>query len=77
MTPSPGSPAYYTVVSAQAGLRALNYGPIQVDGYFGPQTRRAVVSFQNRKGLTTDGTIGPETWRALHSWSLYYTGNCP
>lgn len=42
------------------GLRA---GP--VDGQFGPQTQRAVIQFQQKKGLDVDGIVGPNTWAAL------------
>jgi hypothetical protein len=38
---------------------------IAVDGDFGPETRRAVVSFQWGNGLYPDGIAGPLTWRAL------------
>lgn len=38
---------------------------IQVDGVFGPNTREAVVAFQNYSGLTPDGIVGRDTWNAL------------
>lgn len=34
-------------------------------GVFGEATRRAVVAFQDSKGLTPDGIVGPQTWSAL------------
>ena len=38
---------------------------LDVDGNFGPQTRTAVVAFQNQSGLDADGIVGPLTWSAL------------
>src|SRR3954470_16709670 len=36
-----------------------------VDGIFGRGTRRAVVRFQRRHGLTADGVVGPTTWAVV------------
>jgi hypothetical protein len=49
----------------QETLRALGYHPGPVDGRFGLGTERAVVAFQNDKGLTPNGFADPETWKAL------------
>ncbi len=38
---------------------------VDADGIFGPQTRIAVVAFQNQNGLAADGIVGPQTWSAL------------
>lgn len=38
---------------------------VSVDGNFGPQTERAVIAFQIKKGLTADGLVGPKTWKEL------------
>lgn len=35
------------------------------DGYFGPNTKRAVKRFQSRNGLTPDGVAGPNTYAKL------------
>ena len=40
--------------------------PIPVTGYFGPQTRDAVLAFQSSRGLTADGIVGAQTWDALY-----------
>jgi peptidoglycan hydrolase-like protein with peptidoglycan-binding domain len=38
---------------------------VRADGQFGPNTEKAVESFQRRKGLNVDGKVGPQTWAAL------------
>jgi hypothetical protein len=43
--------------------RKLHVKP--VSGYFGQETRRAVVHFQRSRGLKADGVAGPATLRAL------------
>ncbi len=40
---------------------------LTIDGDFGPNTKSAVISFQNSKGLTADGIVGTQTWLALVS----------
>ncbi|MGH8875383.1 MAG: peptidoglycan-binding domain-containing protein, partial [Acidimicrobiia bacterium] len=35
-------------------------------GEFGPTTLRAVIAFQQARGLAPDGIVGPDTWRALY-----------
>ena len=37
-----------------------------VNGFFDGTTSNAVISFQNREGLTADGVAGPETLRRLN-----------
>lgn len=49
----------------QRRLAALGFGPIDVDGVFGPQTDAAVRRLQQAKGLTVDGVVGPQTRAAL------------
>jgi LysM repeat protein len=36
-----------------------------IDGYFGPETKAAVRTFQRRAGLAVDGIAGPQTLAAL------------
>ncbi len=37
----------------------------QIDGIFGPVTKKAVEEFQQSENLTVDGIVGPVTWGAL------------
>ncbi len=38
---------------------------IPVTGYFGPQTRDAVIAVQNAFGLNPNGAVGPITWNTI------------
>ena len=49
------------VAGLQVALRAHGLYPGAIDGIAGPQTRRAVRSFQRRHGLVVDGVAGPRT----------------
>jgi hypothetical protein len=49
----------------QVALRAWGVYFGAIDGIAGPQTRRAVRTFQARRGLVVDGVPGPATRRAL------------
>jgi soluble lytic murein transglycosylase-like protein len=51
----------------QVGLRAHGLDPGPVDGVHGPQTRRALLSFQRKRGLVCDGKLDRKTRRALGS----------
>lgn len=53
------------VLKAQAMLSRLGYEPGSVDGLLGPQTRRAIISFQNRNRLLRDGEVTPNLLSAL------------
>jgi len=65
-----------TATAASTGLlRVGSRGPevsriqsqlgIAADGVFGPVTKAAVISFQQRNGLLVDGIVGPQTRGAL------------
>ena len=41
------------------------YADLAVDGLFGAQTHRAVVTFQQRSRLAVDGVVGPRTYEAF------------
>lgn len=41
----------------------------QVDGVYGPETAKAVETFQLREGLSVDGQVGPNTLKALRDKS--------
>lgn len=47
------------------GLCAARGAVLTIDGVFGVNTRRAVVTVQAGQGLTQDGIVGPLTWPAL------------
>ncbi len=57
----------------QAMLKGLGY-KVTADGWFGMQTKQALISFQKSNGLTADGIAGPATLRRLiakYGWSKY------
>jgi hypothetical protein len=52
------------VTAAQQALNDAG-GGLEVDGYFGPKTARALRNFQRVKGLVVDGVFGPASQKAL------------
>ncbi|HEV8249237.1 MAG TPA: peptidoglycan-binding protein [Gaiellaceae bacterium] len=61
----PATAADQKVAGLQVALKARGLYHGAIDGIEGPQTRRAVLAFQRRKGLVVDGIVGPRTRRAL------------
>jgi len=53
------------VKEVQRRLKLWGYYSGNVDGIFGSATRKAVISFQEKNGLTADGVVGKATYRAL------------
>ena len=55
------------VLDVQTRLRGQGFelGREGVDGFFGPHTEIAVLSFQQERGLLADGRVGANTWREL------------
>lgn len=54
-----------SVPEIQIGLNALGFGPLDVDGDYGPKTWAAVRSFQRAYGLKDDGIWGPRSSQAF------------
>jgi peptidoglycan hydrolase-like protein with peptidoglycan-binding domain len=66
-TVAPESP---TRKDIQAALKTANFYQGDVDGKFGPRTKKAVEDFQAANDLKPDGKVGPNTWEKLKK---YYT----
>lgn len=56
---------FVRVVDLQVALRETNNDPKAIDGYWGPNTKSALLQYQLVAGLDRDGVAGPNTWRAL------------
>ena len=54
------------VMEVQSRLRAYGYLDVDhLDGWYGPDTERALYEFQKDHNLAKDPNIGPETFKAL------------
>lgn len=53
------------VLILQDALNALGYTTRSLDGVFGRNTQRALLSFQRENGLISDGVAGCRTWTRI------------
>jgi N-acetylmuramoyl-L-alanine amidase len=65
------------VLALQSRLQELGFAVARIDGFFGPDTQRAVTEFQRNLGLPADGTCGPSTFKALDRIRPMATGGRP
>lgn len=65
------------VLALQSRLQELGFAVARLDGFFGPDTQRAVTEFQRNLGLPADGTCGPSTFKALDRIRPMATGGRP
>lgn len=59
------------VKEVQRRLKLWGYYNGSVDGVFGAGTKKAVIAFQKKNGLTADGVVGKSTYKALGMNSSY------
>ena len=62
------------VEEIQKRLKQLGYLKVKVTGYFGADTREAVLAFQKNNSLSQDGCVGEQTREALYSSSAKKAG---
>lgn len=65
------------VLALQSRLQELGFAVARLDGFFGPDTQRAVTEFQRNLGLPADGTCGPSTFKSLNRIRPMATGGRP
>lgn len=65
------------VAQLQTQLHDLGFYTSRIDGHFGPNTYKAVVSYQTDYALQADGVVGPATLRALSYLGRRITGGSP
>ena len=61
-----------TVGAVQEMLAKLGFSPEGVDNFFGPKTEKAVIRFQESRGLFADGVVGPVTLEELEEAMVTY-----
>ncbi len=57
------------VKQIQTKLKRWGYYDGEIDGIFGSGTKKAVIKFQKKNGLTADGIAGPKTLAAMGIFS--------
>lgn len=62
------------VATLQKALITLRYNVTSATGYFGTQTKSAVIAFQKNKGLYADGVVGSSTYKALNDDLIVKSG---
>ena len=65
------------VKEVQRRLKQWGYYSGSVDGVFGAGTKKAVIAFQKKNGLTADGIVGKSTYKALGMNESYNALNTP
>jgi N-acetylmuramoyl-L-alanine amidase len=61
----------------QERLLEMGYDVGRADGIYGPQTARAVATFQREVGIAPDGSCGPQTMHALRRLGRKVVGGAP
>ena len=59
----------------QKKLKNWGYYEGQIDGIFGAETKKPVIAFQKKNGLTADGIAGKNTLAAMGIYGADDTGN--
>ncbi|MEO0827071.1 MAG: peptidoglycan-binding domain-containing protein [Cyanobacteria bacterium J06639_16] len=65
----------FAVQSLQRALKELLFYNSPVDGYFGPDTEKAILKFQKQLGLDETAVFDPATWYALTFWTEPFDPN--
>jgi len=62
----PDNTERHDTAEIQALLNLHGYGPLTVDGWFGPKSRSAAIRFRIDRNLSGTGLLGPEMRAALY-----------
>lgn len=55
------------VMAVQTRLKQLGYYSGNLDGIYGPMTKKAVVHFQQQNHIGVDGIVGPQTIKTINN----------